>query len=172
MIAWVITHRSNLVVPISSTLVLRQSLRQHQWDSNTLYRDSKPFWDGVPLVKGYTLKTVYSTVERLLVLLRYPKDHLYTRPAHAKDHVSIRELSRQKNLRKNFETQKLSSKFLVKSNYFSSNLFIQIHCNNRNQFLITVNYELHSYYFGKLHFLIIRWGDFIVLCCHRKKYYS
>jgi hypothetical protein len=30
---------------------LRQSLRQHQWDSNTRYRDSKRFEDGVPLGK-------------------------------------------------------------------------------------------------------------------------
>ena len=54
---------SDLLVLISrksvgSTLWLRtpwQSLRQHEWDSNTRYRYSKRFWDGVPFVKGYMI---------------------------------------------------------------------------------------------------------------------
>ena len=32
--------------------------RQHQWDLNTRYRDSKRFWGWVPLGKGYMRATI------------------------------------------------------------------------------------------------------------------
>ena len=37
---------------------LRQSLRQHQQDSNWRYRDSKRFSDGFSLVKGYAASKI------------------------------------------------------------------------------------------------------------------
>ena len=41
----------------------KQSLRQHQWDPNTRYRDSKRFRDEVPLEKG-SVKLILFLVDR------------------------------------------------------------------------------------------------------------
>ena len=78
----VITHRSNLTVPISSTL----ALRQHSWDSNTRYRDRKSFWDGVPLVKGYTeyflspVQTLSGLYENNFIKLYFSSSYLSRNP--------------------------------------------------------------------------------------------